>query len=266
MTPSHPPCPPKNKAELFDRIVTLADGVTEYIVPEKTLGGYGGTGGPGKLLEFLLGINGGNADHGDFKGIEIKYKSHNNEKRRNKGKASSCMITLLHKDPVEGSAGITPLVKRHGRIDKKGRLSLRHTISGSTDFTITYDSEKIVVTNKTSGLTVHWDRNEITNSMSRKLDRIVVVSGRIRKVYVSGQLNPDRYVTFDYAAYYTGFKISDFIQNIMEGIILMEFDAVEKDPGSDRLRGHGTKFRMHLKNLDFVWSSFNYLVQPRNIP
>ena len=65
-----PPKPPHTRRELFERIRAL---ITHgwYELPQDA--GYGGTGGPGKFLEDLLGLTSGSMDIPDAVGWELKW-------------------------------------------------------------------------------------------------------------------------------------------------------------------------------------------------
>ena len=67
-----------------------------------------------------------------------------------------------------------------------------------------------------------------------KLRRLLLVKGERNK----------RSVRFIHADAYETIHLADFIYELMQGSIALDFDCREAKPGSDGLRDHGTKFRI----------------------
>ena len=72
--------------------------------------GYGGTGGPGKLLENLLGVAGGNDELPDSGRWELKYHS---------GKS---LLTMFHKE-ASPRGHLEQLVQEFGWPDEQNRTA-----------------------------------------------------------------------------------------------------------------------------------------------
>ncbi len=81
--------------------------------------GYGGTGGRGKVLEALLGLDNSNFDTSDAGRWEIKFHSKN------------ALLTLFHKE-AKPSRYLYTLIQQFGIVDSHGHQSFRHTIKGES--------------------------------------------------------------------------------------------------------------------------------------
>lgn len=75
---------PKSATATFQKIQEVLDMRCINIPQEKA---YNGSGGPGRLLEDLLGISANNKDAPDLNDWEIKFHG------------GTALITLFHKDP-----------------------------------------------------------------------------------------------------------------------------------------------------------------------
>lgn len=217
-----PSGPPKTRSELFERVRgVIAHGW--YEIPEDS--GYGGTGGPGKFLEDLLGITSGAADIPDAVGWELKWYSDKTN-----------LLTLFHKEADGPEAIMRYMVRKYGWKDSQGRLSFRHTIKGRSDrFRVEDSGGQIVVRPlKGNGPIPYWSHEELIAAAGSKLRRLLMVKGE-RK----GQE-----VRFRQADAFETFHLVDFIMEVLRGEIVIDFDCREAKPGSNGLRNHGTKFRI----------------------
>lgn len=230
MTIPIPVKPPKNKKELFDRLVEIA----QHGAYEMPTARYSGTGGPGLYLEDLLGLTTGNIDIPDSLGWELKYYT----KKTN-------LITLFHKEP-QPSGIVRHLVSKYGWKDKHGRLSFRHTIAGKSDrFKVEGDAGQITVRPlKGDGPMPYWTDDDILSAAGAKLRRLVLVQGERSK----------QIVTYYRVDIFENLELSYFIYEVVRGIIRIDFDAREAKPGSKGLRNHGTKFRVEPGNICRLYS------------
>lgn len=213
---------PKSRGELFDAVRGLIDHGW-YTLPAE---GYGGTGGPGKFLEDLLGLTASNKDIPDSEvGWEFKWCT-----------ARTNLLTLMHKTPHGPQNIMRYLVRKHGWKDAKGRMSFRHTIKGKSDrFRVYEDAGRITVRPlKGNGLVPYWSLDELVGAVGGKLRRLMLVRGERKGDEV-------RFVRAD--AFET-FLLSEFAYELITGGIAIDFDAREASPGSPGLRDHGTKFRL----------------------
>ena len=202
--------------------------------------GYGGTGAPGKILEKLLGIDGGNFDTPDAGRWEIKFHSQN------------ALLTLFHLEG-EPTGHMHDMVREFGKLDAKGRTSFRHTIHNgrsSLGFLITNESGRVTVRHPhVSDIAwPHWTHDRLINAFASKFRRLIVVKGRKR----SGM------VRYDAAFLYREPKVTSFVSAIEHGIVAIDFDA-RTDNGSG-LRNHGTKFRVKYNDLGRLYSDQKELV------
>jgi hypothetical protein len=217
--PKKPP-PPETHKELFARLREIVSHKV-YEMPRQR---YRGTGAPGLFLEDLLGLTTGNKDIPDSLGCELKFYT-----------PSTNLITLFHKEPQPENI-IRYMVSKHGWKDKNGRLSFRHTIAGKSDrFKVIADAGHIVVRPlKSNGPNPFWTQDDILSSAGGKLRRLVLVRG-----YRVGQE-----VVYDRVDFFQNLLLSSFIDEVVRGIVRIDFDVREAKPGSKGLRNHGTKFRV----------------------
>ena len=190
--------------------------------------GFGGTGAPGRLLERLLGVNGGNFDTPDAGRWEIKYHS------------GGALLTLFH---LEGQpkGHLRGIVSQFGWPDKNGRTSFRHTIRGKSDlgFYVANEPDRIVVRhddlNPDSG--PYWTHDRLISAFAAKLRRLLLVEGTKYK----GR------VRYSAASFYSEPMVTGFAQAVEQGIVAVDFDA--RTTEGVGLRNHGTKFRIDVGNL-----------------
>lgn len=212
--------PPTTKKELYQRLAEIIQH-GKYVMPIKR---YNGPGAPGIYLQDLLGIKADNKDIPDNVGFELKFYTRKTN-----------LITLFHKEPKPEGA-VWTMVKKFGWPAKNGCKSFRHTISGKSDrFQVCNDGDRILVRRlKGNGIVPYWTHEEILSAAGAKLRRLVLVRG-IRK---------KQEVIYEKADCFENFQLNEFIWEICNGIIKVDFDARETKPDSKGLRNHGTKFRI----------------------
>jgi len=205
-----------------------------YTIPVDA--GYGGTGGPGLLLQDLIGIDKNNRDGPDSGVWELKFHSGNSP------------LTLFHLTPQPRGI-MHQFVRGYGWPDSKGRTSFRHTIWGNSTrgFKIVNDASCIIVRNESPDADrditpPHWTHDNLTNAFVYKLRRLAVVHGTKRKGKVK----------YEYARLYWEPIISKFFNAIEHGKIAIDFDARTNLSGMG-LRDHGTKFRIKIEDLDSIY-------------
>ena len=211
--------------ELFARLkAVIARGWVR--IPDKY--GYGGTGGAGRMLEELLGVDGGNLDIPDAGKWEIKFHT------------KTALLTLFHLE-AQPKGHMHHLVRLYGRRDNKGRLSFRHTIRGRSpmSFYVDNESDRITVrnTDQSDVLWPYWTHDSLINAFAAKFRRLVVVKGERRK--------PE--VRYDVAWAFEEPRVTLFLEAIEKGVVAIDFDA--RTSNGRGLRNHGTKFRVDYDNL-----------------
>lgn len=224
---------PRSGTAIFKRISAILK-TGEWEFPQE--GKYNGSGGPGRLLEDILGIKANNADSPDLAGWEIKFH----------GGAS--LLTLFHKDP-EPSGIIRLMVHEFGWDDGKGRLSFRHTIKSETErgFYVVNEADRIVIRNKYKDTAVpHWTHNTLFNAFSAKCRRLIVVEGEVLK-------NPRRVIYKKATAYWEP-DIQGFSKAVADGVFYVDFDARTQKGRGSAIRNHGTKFRIKVDDLLRVYA------------
>lgn len=197
--------------------------------------GYGGTGAAGKILEKLLGVDGGNSDTPDAGRWEIKFHS------------KKALLTLFHLEG-EPKKHMHHIVREFGWPDKKGRTSFRHTIHkghSCLGFYISNESNRITVRHSDVSDIVwpYWTHDRLINAFASKFRRLIVVKGQKRK----GE------VKYDVAHLYREPKITMFIEAIQRGIVAIDFDA--RTNNGRGLRNHGTKFRVSYDDLHHLYGN-----------
>lgn len=200
---------------------------------------YNGTGGAGNYLEDLLGLTTGNKDIPDCIGWEVKLYT-----------PQTHLITLFHKEPQPRGI-MQHMVRKYGWRDAQGRLSFRHTISGTSDrFNIVDDAGQVIVRPlEGNGVVPTWSHDTLLNIAGGKLRRLVAVQGRR-----SGQR-----VVFDKADLYENLHLTRLVEYIVTGKIAIDFDVREHRPNSRALRNHGTKFRVSPDNLSKLYTTHDHL-------
>ena len=196
--------------------------------------GYGGTGAPGKILEELLGIDGGNSDTPDSGKWEIKFHSR------------SALLTLFHLE-AEPKGHMHHMVRQFGWPDDKGRTSFRHTLhSGKSrlGFYIANESNRITVRHPDEADIIwpYWTHDKLINAFAAKFRRLIVVKGAKKNGNVK----------YEVAHLYEEPVITKFVQAIEQGIVCIDFDA--RTNNGRGLRNHGTKFRIKYDNLKHLYN------------
>lgn len=195
--------------------------------------GYGGTGAPGKILEELLGLDGGNSDTPDAGRWEIKFHS------------KSALLTLFHLEG-EPRGHLHHIIREFGWKDEKGRLSFRHTIHGQSEkgFYVANESGRITVRNPNRSDIVwpYWTHDRLINAFASKCRRLIVVKGRKR----------GDQVRYDVAHLYWEPLTTMFVNAVEYGIVAIDFDA--RTTNGRGLRNHGTKFRIRYEDLRHLYN------------
>jgi len=100
---------------IFKRRIQLLINSKWIKIPDESK--YGGTGGPGRLLEDELGVNGSNDDLPDAGRWELKFHS------------GTSLITLFHKEALP-QGHLLSLITKYGWVNNQSRRCFRHTIRG----------------------------------------------------------------------------------------------------------------------------------------
>lgn len=203
---------------------------------------YGGSGAPGKLLEHLLGLDGGNDDGPDSGRWEIKYHSGNS------------LLTLFHKE-AKPAGHLRELVDGHGWRNSGGGLSFRHTIKEAPTakgFYVENRDNRIQVMHNRQVM-AWWMHDTLLAAFVAKFRRLIVVRGSRR-----GR-NDSLRVRYESALVCTEPRASLFVDAVASGLVAIDFDARTKR-GTNALRNHGTKFRIAIGDIHRLYNE----VQPFN--
>lgn len=223
---------PRSSAKTFEIIKEVLN--QNWIkIPEQ----FQGAGAPGNTLEFLLNVEQNNFDSPDLFDWEIKFHGGNS------------LVTLFHKDPQPRGI-MNEIVNTFGWENEKNQISFRHTIRGRSErgFIIVNKDNKIYVKNENDDSIVpYWEHNTILGSIAAKLRRLILVEGTVNK--------KERSVIYDKATAYWDLNLLSICEAIEKGIIYIDFDARTKGERGTALRNHGTKFRIHLKNVGVLYAN-----------
>jgi len=203
--------------------------------------GYRGTGAPGKMLEELLGIDGGNSDTPDSGKWEVKFHS------------GSSLLTLFHLEG-EPRGHMHHMVRQFGWLDNKGRTSFRHTLfqgHSHLGLYVANESNRITVRHNDVADIVwpYWTHDRLINAFAAKFRRLIVVSGKKKLGSVC----------YEAAHLYREPVISMFVQAVERGIICIDFDA--RTNNGRGLRNHGTKFRVKYEHLTYLYNETEKLTK-----
>ncbi len=206
--------------------------------------GYRGTGGPGLLLESLIGVDVNNRDGPDTGIWELKYHS------------GSAPITLFHLSP--NPRGIMhDVVRGYGWPNDRGQTSFRHTLWGKSNrgFYVFNDEEtqRIVIRkngeeNNPNAPEAYWEHDKLINAFVYKLRRLALVKGRKKREQVK----------YESVVLYSDPNTTGLIKAIASGKIAIDFDA-RTNTGARGLRDHGTKFRIKSGDLKDLYSKRQFL-------
>ncbi len=199
--------------------------------------GYRGTGGPGLLLEELLGFDSNNRDGPDSGVWEIKFHGGN------------APLTLFHKTP-EPKRIMHSLIRKCGWPSKTGTTtSFRHTIWGRSPrgFEAVNEGGRIIIRNGEYPdlISPYWTHDSLIAAFAYKLRRLVLVKGRRSK--------KNGTVTYRNTHLWTEPRLTELMDLIANGIIAVDFDA-RTNPKGAGLRDHGTKFRIAIKDLGKLYA------------
>jgi hypothetical protein len=198
---------------------------------------FEGSGAPGNTLEYLLNVKQNNFDSPDLLDWEIKFHGGN------------ALLTLFHKDP-QPKGIMDKMVDAFGWNNKKGQISFRHTLSKESDrgFKVNNTENKITVTNsKNPNIVPYWEHNIILNAIGAKLRRLILVHGEVSK--------NKRQVIYNNATAYWDLDMTGIVKAIQSGVIYIDFDARTTGGRGTSLRNHGTKFRIHIKDIGMLYEN-----------
>jgi hypothetical protein len=214
----------------------IAKGV--YDVPKE----FTGSGAPGDYLEFLCNVKRNNFDSPDLNDWEVKFHGGNS------------LLTLLHKDP-QPTGILNKVVNEFGWENKHGNISFRHTIKSKSPrgFRVVNADKRISIVNETNpDIVPFWEHNVILGAIGGKLRRLILVHGRMNRI--------NWQVKYDSAMAYWDFNLSEVFEGIEKGLIRIDFDARTSKERGTALRNHGTKLRVHIKDIGELYDNSELIV------
>lgn len=215
-----------------------------YIIPEE----FNGTGAPGEYLEHLCDVVRNNFDSPDLFDWELKFHG------------GSSLITLFHKTPQPRGV-MTDMVHNFGWRDEKNRISFRYTHynqkSDKGFYLFDNDKKLYVLNNKNVSIAPFWEHNTILEAISSKLRRMIFVEGD----YNRGK----KKINYLRATALWDLDMVRIINLIMDGKIIIDFDARTKSESNPILRDHGTKFRIRSGDLPQLFQSSRVISETKNL-
>jgi len=206
--------------------------------------GHGGTGGVGKLLEELLGVDGGNSDTPDDGRWEIKTHT---------GKGT--LLTLFHKT---GSPNMRCILDSshsyHPNGDTTKPLTYRNTVYGGAPNSQGFYANTSHSLNRVTLFNVNdcprvayssWSYDDLMAAFSYKLRRLLLVDATKKGMKAA----------FGPAAAYSDPYLRRFPDMVAGGDIAIDLDARYRSPESPAIRDHGTKFRIAVDDLPKLYKN-----------
>lgn len=250
------------EADLLERIRRI---INDSPYDLRNYEGVGGTGGPGRLMEHLLGIDVNNVSAPDSVEYEIKTSMQ-----------TGSLVTLFHKEPgVSERGAISELVRSFGWSPTRGNypagtLSFRHTVGSQPSdrgFQVRVENNRVRVDFESNNVVISehenwladvqercgsiwknppiWTHDELSRTGSRKLPNCIYLKGK----------KTGSTVTFNEATILRGFLPSEFFTGLREGFILIDFDA--RTNASGGIRNHGTKFRVRPQRFSSLYEKYS---------
>lgn len=201
-----------------------------------------GSGAPGDTLEYLCNVERNNYDSPDLNDWEVKFHG------------GSSLLTLFHKEG-QPTGVIDKMVDTFGW-EKNGQISFRHTIGGKnkTNFIVTSADDKITVTNPLNkNVFTYWEHDVIVGAIAAKLRRLILVKGKVKRI--------TNQVTYISAVAFWDLNLSAICDAIESGVIYIDFDARTTKGKGTSLRNHGTKFRIHVRDVEKIYKNSQIIVE-----
>lgn len=79
----------------------------------------------------------------------------------------------------------------------------------------------------------------------------MLVEGKIKSIVTPAGLTKS--VIYEKATAYWDFKLNGFFQAMVDGKVLIDFDARTQGESGTALRNHGTKFRININDLNSIY-------------
>jgi MvaI/BcnI restriction endonuclease family len=256
---------PPSRKELREHIaIVLDDGRAGSCHQVPSGKGWGGDGVFGKYLESFVSVRAGNRDNADACGIEIK--THQD---------GGTPVTLFHLDPEKAFDGrrytavaaLSPLLKYHGKINENprskhyGHLGLYDSVvNGISDAFQLTKANGILTMESCFGHEIHWKTRALGAAAITKLSKVAYVTCETF-VHTDGT----RFVRYLDVQYLSDIcEGADFTDAIVQGMVTVGFDCLEKKMGSfaahttgkyPTMRNRGVKFRINMEDRSQLWGS-----------
>ena len=205
-----------------------------------------GNTGIGKTLEDLLGITENNISGPNATETELKSARKN----------VSSMLTLFTKSPLPKKAN-SALLQKFGYESERDniRKELHTTVNavnfnqlkGTPGFKINIKDDRIELISSQNEILGYWDRETLKNAFEKKLPNLLYVKAEAR-----GSGSKEEF-WFNEAWLLSGFDFYNFLNNLREGVILVDIRIGQYPDG--RPHDHGTGFRVLPDKLDMCFKN-----------
>ena len=205
-----------------------------------------GNTGIGKTLEDLLGITENNIPGPNATETELKSARKN----------VSSMLTLFTKSPLPKKANSALLQKFGYESERDNRRKELHTtinavnfnqLKGTPGFKINIKDDRIELISSQNEILGYWDRETLKNAFEKKLPNLLYVKAEAR-----GSGSKEEF-WFNEAWLLSGFDFYNFLNNLREGVILVDIRIGQYPDG--RPHDHGTGFRVLPDKLDMCFKN-----------
>lgn len=221
-----------------------------------------GTGAPGKTLELILGIDGGNGKTSDGKGIEAKYHSVEETTRLDllhRDRPDMLKLIDLQTNTVISCARTTktgkttrtsrmkPMIDTYGYIGDNERPSLRHTVSTTSRLFITERHGCDILIRPKPGvagnLGMLWDGQLLyQDNIAKLVDTLLVGGTRTATHVIYEQLTRGEALV----------DLNGFLDLMTAYVVVVDFDATLTKTLKG-VRNHGTKIRIAFSDIQKLW-------------
>ncbi len=200
-----------------------------------------GNTGIGKTLEDLLDIEENNKQGADWRGFELKA-------HRKGGQSRITLITMSPK--LKNGRSWREFIEEFGYVDRKGRLAIKKTLYPyeNDGWRIDATDREILLINS-GEVVATWDIDDLNSRLYNKLHNTVFV--------FADTIGSGSREEFHYNSIRVGesLVISDFVDLIMSGDIVIEMRMHQKESGA--VRDHGTAFRIKEDKIKNIFDSTN---------
>lgn len=212
-----------------------------YIVSKRK-----GNTGIGYTLETLLGLKENNLKTPDFENIELKSQR----------RGVSNRVTMFTFNRGVWKIKQRELIERYGYVDTNDRPSLYCTVDtrlNNQGLTIKVEHENVRLFHLDGFLIAEWTGENLVDTFTKKMPSLVIVHADTRM-----NSKGKEEFWFNEAFYLTQPNVDNLLDLIRKDIIIVDIRMHLKE--NNRVRNHGTGFRINEEFLNLCFSSREKLI------